>query len=236
MKSLFTLDIGNTNPHVAHFENGELKGVSTFEKFRSTFPPQSLAPKSLVISQVGATPQGLEEYRDKVLPITKREEKQFLGMPLNYEMSLGQDRLYEARFLFEEAQTQHLRLLNINAGTFITLDLITPEGFLGGLIAPGVRTFLDSYQKGAQLPLVAPHKLQRAIDLPSTTEQAIARATGLYLSSLIEVFIEQTGPNKIIFTGGSAQLLSELVSCKLETEQNPHLIHHALYFLGQKSL
>ncbi len=232
-KTVFTLDLGNSNPHVGHFESGRLLEVMTWNEFRKKWPANKLSSQQLIKSQVGNNPEGLEDYLVFCQEVPKLEKLRFLEMPVFYSETLGFDRLYQAYLAYKKfASTGPVAV--IDAGTFITMDLIDSKGFQGGYIFPGLTPFLSSYRQGSQLPALKLDHWQSAENLPQTTEAAILQATQFYLQKIVSGFLDQTSPAKLILTGGAHGLIesalkNEKLLKKVELVSEPHFIHEALF-------
>lgn len=220
---LVTIDNGNTNPSVGFFDDGVLKGVIPLDQYN---PEKG---DFVLISSVGK-PLAIKPSFDLK---TKRIKNQFFDMKINYSETLGDDRLIAGYCLFKKLRPAE-KILLIDAGTFITCDLISEEGFAGGYIFPGVGRFLKIYSDSAQLPLLSrEHLFQGKAELPHSTEEAILRATEIYLKSSLEDVIKKTSPDKIIFTGGSASDIKKIISLEVRSELDLHLIHSALSLIHQ---
>lgn len=217
--SLLTLDLGNTNPHMADFTDGELSSVKKLESLHSLKDLE----KPFVVSSV--TEQLETSFK------SLWQDNSFCQMPLHYEKNqLGLDRLYQAAFIYHAYPNQEVIL--IDAGTFITVDHINETGFLGGYIYPGPQTFLSSYKQGKRLPTLDYLNNNHTVDkLPVTTEQAIRSAALKYIQNLCEGILNEFPNKKIILTGGQSK---SLVSYLSGAEQLSHLIHYSLYFLYQE--
>jgi type III pantothenate kinase len=232
---LYTFDIGNSHPHIGIFEQAQLCEVLSFKEFSKRVPPESLSSACIAPCQVGVLPDGAEKYAQFFLKLPVRQEKSFQSMPVNYAATLGLDRLYEAYFTYQTMLNSAKRVVIIDAGTFITMDLVTSDGLQGGLITPGITAFLQSYRRGALLPelqTLAPH---REGELPQNTMEAISFATRLYLKSSTEAFLEQTRPDLLVMTGGAAPFIEELIDWKGKILSRPHLIHESLAYLAQNN-
>ena len=125
----------------------------------------------------------------------------------------------------------------IDAGTFITCDLVTNDGFQGGYIFPGLNRFLKTYSDSAQLPhLKADQLFKGNEELPHTTDEAILKATEIYVKAVILEVIKKTYPGKVIFAGGSADELKKVLSLKVPADLDRHLVHSALSLIHQSHL
>jgi pantothenate kinase type III len=150
-------------------------------------------------------------------------------MPIHYSETLGEDRLYESYFIFQTIK-QNERVMLLDSGTFLTADLITNEGFMGGYIFPGSRVFLKSYTEGKRLPLI--NSLTVSESLPHSTEEAISMAHEMYLDSILGNLIKKISPSRIVLTGGDCQKLVnkiEKINSTIQLEFDPHLLHQSLH-------
>jgi type III pantothenate kinase len=218
---LQSIDNGNSNPHVGLFDGDELISVTPLKEF--LFDPDlpsiasSVGPRS---NLRGLSFIDLSKYR---------KEDSFLDMPVNYETTLGEDRLHQAYYIFKQ-NTDTLSLL-IDAGTFTTVDFIDSLGFKGGFIFPGIKTQLDSYGKGAQLPVLDNiDNLNLHNSLPDSTNGAISDALKFSQISWLEKILKDYNIDQIYISGGYSNLFNEAIKDifkgKLFHEKN--LIHYAL--------
>ena len=186
MKTIYTIDNGNSHPHVGIFKNETPERVVPLKDFKV-----DAEPFRAIISNVGPKLTFGPEFEEKLLDIKSlRDEKSFLDMPVNYTETLGMDRLCNAYFVFKNELEEGERILLIDAGTFITFDLITRNGFAGGFILPGSKVFLESYNRGENLPTYDKSELKSEIPLPTSTEEAIKNGHNIYLLSVLNTFIE----------------------------------------------
>lgn len=230
---IITIDNGNTNPHV---------GIFLEEKLDSVIPLRNFTKQNddiILISDVGA-PLTISPNIDlKSKRHTKDGQYYFFDMPVHYASTLGDDRLITSFALFSELIIKETILL-IDAGTFITMDIVSEKGFLGGYIFPGLRVFLETYGKGSKLNVLERKKDFNLKDsLPHTTDEAILGAADCYIESVLESTIKKTSPSRIVITGGSSELIKnkiELLNLKVPLEINLHLIHSALFLTYQHHL
>lgn len=216
-KSFFTVDMGNTHPHIGHFEGASLKDVKPFGA-------NDLVPLKAQSNWVSSNVTNYEIPKENRLNHL-RLENSFLDMKVDYSKTLGEDRLYQAYFLHKLFPQEKITL--IDAGTFITVDHIDSEGFKGGFIFPGIRIFLNTYQRGQRLnsDLELPTNLD--ISLPKNTQDAMIEASKSYLRGILETCVEKE--STVILTGGNGKLLAD--SLGLDT-YFPHLIHYSLFFIA----
>jgi pantothenate kinase type III len=223
MKIVWTIDIGNSHPHIGKFVAGKLLKVTPLKK--STFAKNDLVFASVVGSKKTSSKM--------VRPAKKRQQKKFLGMPVDYAMTLGEDRLLCARYLFDLYPKK--KIILIDAGTFTTIDAIDAGGFRGGYILPGQKLLEECYQKGANLKKVKFDYKNKDKDkdgwqknTPQAMSSALKKLTTEFTNSLLKKY-----PNhKIVLTGGNAKYFQSQISQNKILAVEPHLIHHALYHCG----
>jgi len=223
---LYTIDQGNSHPHVGLHIDGQLQRVFELENFS---PDQKSF--DLVASEVGHLFAWEKQFGKT--PVTFRhlfKKHFFLDMPVNYTNTLGQDRLYQSYYLFKKMIHENKFIALVDCGTFITIDLINKKGHQGGWIYPGINTFLDSYTKGARLPRLDSQNLsEQNIDPGHSTEEAILNATTLYLRSIAGNIHEQY---HLFITGGQGEQFTKLnLDHKKSYQLEPHLIHRSLNFI-----
>jgi|GEM_PF-485290 type III pantothenate kinase len=236
-EDFFTFDIGNSHPHVGIFKNGALSETLSWRKFISQHVDKN-TKNSLkgIASIVGAKPEGLKKIEDQLIHVPALKEGRFLDMPVNYTETLGKDRLYQAYKIYKMAlKNPNRNYALIDAGTFITLDLINSDGLQGGHILPGVSTFLASYRKGQDLPALDESTVDTTpVGLPSSTQGAIMGGLKLYLSSCLKEFLESQKIDHCLITGGSSDFILGQFPAKRQyhVEIIPHLIHQSLFELA----
>ncbi len=228
---IITIDNGNSNPHVGIFQDEKKPIIIPLINYKY------LDNDFILISDVGL-PLLVKPSADlKSLRLPTTFGFNFLGMPVHYANTLGDDRLICAYDTFKKMSGPSKTLI-IDSGTFITMDLLDETGFLGGYIFPGVNLFLASYHKGSNLKNFEIKKDFSQIDyLPKTTEEAILGATDIYLVSILESLIKKNSPNKIVLTGGNCVFMKNKIEnlnlSKAPLDMNPHLIHSALFEIAQ---
>lgn len=217
MKTTYTIDNGNSHPHVGIFKGITLERViplkeCLFEEINS----------EIILSSVG---------RDLNLPLQNifdakklRTKSYFIDMPVNYSQTLGIDRLCCAHWIFKNKIKGNEKILLIDAGTFTTFDIVSKAGLEGGFIFPGLQTFLNAYSGGKNLLKLNLNdlNLDENIVLPHSTEEAIGEATKVYFQMTVKVLMDKFNPEIIISTGGEGRFFSS-------TNFIPHLIHQALF-------
>jgi type III pantothenate kinase len=216
---IITIDNGNTNPHVGIFEDEKLSEVIPLANYKNQ--PNDFILMSNVGKQTSFKPSvDLKKYRNK---------NSFFNMPVLYSEKLGDDRLFEAFFVFQKIKKDE-RILILDAGTFLTADLVTEVGFTGGYIFPGSKTFLNSYIAGIHLPQIT--SLDLTEHLPHSTEEAISMAHEMYFDSILENLVKKISPSRIVLTGGDGQMLEvkyKKISSTFQLEFDPHLLHQSMF-------
>ena len=237
MQGLITLDFGNSNPHAGFF----VKNTNSWDFIKSA--PLHLLQDTLIDLNMNAHNSSVVvcEVKSREEEITKLQEQGFLitrvkdywrgqkfsGMPVHYAKSLGEDRLIEAFYCFKKMKSPTLL---IDAGTFVTMDIVSENGFIGGYIIPGLKTYFDCFQKGELLKDV---ELTGSFTerLPQQTNEAMSESY-LAFAALAKELVTQHKLRHIVITGG--QMTTWLgffkdTSNHVVVEGNPHLIHLALH-------
>ena len=228
---IVTIDNGNSHPTVGIFENEKLSYVIELNQY------QTQENDFILISDVGSA-LSIKPSFDLKKKRHSKDHPFFFEMPVHYSDTLGDDRLYLAYSLFKAIPDNSQSVLAIDAGTFITIDLINAKGFQGGFIFPGVDLFLSSYKSGAKLPKLDSKEMS-STTLPHSTEEAILMANNLYIENILESIIKKTSPSKIVITGGSSEFIKnkiEKLNLEVQLETVHHSIHLALFLIFQHHL
>jgi pantothenate kinase type III len=229
MQGLITLDFGNTNPHAGLFRKVDKKWslikVVPFQELALYLDQLKMTPdnSSIVNCEVKAREEELQPLIEQGFLLTRVRDywrgERFAGMKVNYAKSLGEDRLILAHYRYK---TQRVPTLIIDAGTYLTFDIVNEEGFQGGYIIPGEKSYFSSFSQGEQLKDI-PLTLSQNEELPHTTAEAMAGGYKAFASFAREL-IKEHSIGQIITTGGNASHWQ-----KLATQNEPHLIHLALH-------
>lgn len=237
MQGIVTLDFGNSHPNAALFKrNGQqcehLTSVplneldAALEKFQ--FTPDNA---QLVLSEVKPQDDILNSLQQKGYLLTRLKDywrgNRFAGMPVQYAETLGEDRLIQAYGTYRAHKDK--RTLIIDAGTFVTLDLVDESGFRGGYILPGTKAYFESFQQGDQLKSIT---LEADADptLPRDSASAMARSYQAF-AALAHNLVEQYKVNQVFLTGGGASLWEEFFhdhKPSLHVQVTPNLLHSCL--------
>lgn len=230
MQGLITLDFGNSHPHAGLFHKlqnkWELIKVVPWREINLYLDQLGMTPNnsSLVLCEVRPREEELLPLIHQGFLLTRVRDywkgSRFAGMPVHYATSLGEDRLILAHYCYKK---EKVPTLIIDAGTYVTMDIINEAGFQGGYILPGSDAYASSFQRGEQLKevMVAPNFSET---LPKVTGEAMSWSYSAFLSFAREI-ISKHQISKVILTGGK----SSLWSSSLSVHEQPYLIHLALH-------
>lgn len=238
MQGLVTLDFGNTNPHAGLFQKHQndwkLIKVVPWSELTLFLNQLQMTPHNttFVLSEVKEREEELLPYLEQGYLLTRLKDywrgTKFAGMPVSYAKTLGEDRLISGFYLFK---TFKQNVLVIDAGTFVTMDVITTSGFQGGYIIPGMNNYFSLFQKGELLRDV---QLDKTFSegLPKGTTEAM-RDSYLAFAALAQKLIQEQSIEKVVLTGGQGELWKNIFdglhsSVVVQVEQD--LIHLALHY------
>lgn len=238
MQGLVTIDFGNTNPTAGIFQktqgHWDLIKVVKWNELALYLTQFKMDPNNtaFVLSEVKDRENELLPYMQQGYLLTRVKDfwrgNRFAGMPVNYANTLGEDRLIESYFTFKKEKQN---TLIIDAGTFVTMDVITKEGFLGGYIIPGVENYYKTYTQGELLKNIE-LELKFSDLLPQTTQAAMSESYSAF-AFLAKELISKYQIQKVILTGGWGYLWKNFLFTKDESlvvESSPDLIHWALQY------
>ncbi len=238
MQGLVTLDFGNTHATAGIFslDKGDptlIKKVpfSELKLFLSQLK-MSAHNTQIVLSDVKPREEELQPFIQEGFLLTRVKDywrgKKFHGMNVNYAETLGEDRLITAFYAFKKFKTN---TLVIDAGTFVTIDVVTTQGFEGGFIVPGAENYLGTYQKGENLRNFDLKPIAIGA-LPHDTPTAMAGSYSAF-AALVRELTREHQIQKVLITGGGSSLwekqLGDLQAPPV-VEIHPDLIHSALHY------
>ena len=207
MVKALCFDIGNTRIRYGLFGNDKL-----MEKGEGVPDPDLLER----VNYIAYTSVSSRNYEKVSRIFQKKRNVLHLSattqniLKINYTnpLTLGDDRVANALFIFFKFRNG----LIIDAGTFITFDLVRDNVHYPLAIIPGIYLLKEIYKRGDNLKKFTP-EIGR-IALPRSTSEAIA--SGLYSilrGSFSEILSLLSGPpDKIILTGGDAHILKDIIS------------------------
>ena len=237
MQGLITIDFGNTNPHAGLFQKHQewqLIKVVPFKELSLYLDQLQMTPdnSSLVVCEVKAREEELEPLQHQGFFLTRVKEywrgTKFAGMPVNYANTLGEDRLIQAFYAFKKIKGN---ILLIDAGTFLTMDVITTSGFQGGYIIPGIETYLSTFEKGEQLKTIGLDQ-NITLALPQTTSEAMRDSYSAF-AALAQKLIQEHKVQTVLITGGKYALWKKIfddLALSVSVQSDPNLIHSSLHF------
>jgi pantothenate kinase type III len=238
MQGLITIDFGNTNPHAGLFQKHQnewkLIKVCPWGELQLYLKQLEMTPNnsSMVLAEVKAREDELTILQNQGFLITRVKDywrgTKFAGMPVNYAKTLGEDRLIQAFYSFKKFQENTLL---IDAGTFVTMDVITKSGFEGGYIIPGINNYFEVFKKGEQLKELV---IDQAVSpgLPHGTAEAM-RDSYFAFAALAQKLISEHNIQKIQITGGQSELwkhISKELKLSVVVQEEVNLIHLALQY------
>jgi pantothenate kinase type III len=238
MQGLITLDFGNTNPHAGFFVKSHNKWsflkATPLHEFHNNLDAHRLNAhnSSIVLCEVKSRENEMTRLRDQGFLVTRVKDywrgNAFSGMPVHYSRTLGEDRLIEAFYCFKKMKSPTLL---IDAGTYVTMDVITESGFMGGYIIPGLQTYFECFKSGELLKDV-PLNESFSDNLPQLTSQAMTESYTAFVAFARKLVIQHKLKN-ILITGGLMPLWLDFLKGKMVeavVEGHPHLIHFALHY------
>ncbi len=212
MKSVFTINIGNTHTQYAECIEGRIHKTesSPTDSVSTDIIPDgmpsaiaSVVPeKNAVFSEVGSF---FISYKNKT-PVDFSQ--------IDYK-SMGADRIANAVALAKFAK---LPALCLDCGTAITIEVVDENLKLaGGIIAPGRKLWRKSLNDyTALLPLIQTYSNKCPNALATTTETAITAGCDIgilgMVEGLINKFRNELGPCQVIATGGDADFFVSNIS------------------------
>lgn len=238
MQGLVTLDFGNTNPTAALFQKhfGEWKLIKScpINELNLFLKDLEMEPgnTSMVLSQVRERKEELNQLREQGYLITELKEywrgERFAGMPVNYAQTLGQDRLIQAFYIYKKIKKNCLLL---DAGTFLTLDVVTQQGFRGGYIVPGIKNYMQAFTQGELLKDTDLSGEVQSV-LPTKTSEAM-RDSYIAFYYLALKLIEDYQIEHVVLTGGGCDFWKKIFEgqkLKIEMDTNKNFIHESLLY------
>ena len=222
------IDAGNSRIKVALFERSRMVEFIRMAHWDLIKISRMLASapflESGILSAVREVPAEIMElvrHRLHPLHILAPDMPLPIGMEYKTPETLGKDRIAAAVGAWDRFRDSNL--LVIDAGTALTMDLVSEEGrFLGGNISPGMRMrFKALHEYTRQLPLVEP--LDEVPIIGKTTEEAIRagviRGMVYEVDNYINSLKNKYNGLRVIITGGDAQRLMKKLKNTIFVDQ-----------------
>jgi len=225
---LFCVDIGNTSAHCGLLENGVVMKTEDLPTGLLREQPGKLEPllhawkpwESLVFSSVAPAASGaftgwMEQHFPEIrlFPFHKGTLPDGFGIDYPRPEEIGGDRLANSCAAFFRYGTP---AIVVGMGTATALDVVTPQGYAGGIIAPGLALMADYlHEKTALLPRLDRFDLEAPGAWGKSTEEAMKIGARFGYEGLILSLIKRVQPELerltgaspvIILTGGNAFL------------------------------
>jgi type III pantothenate kinase len=229
------LDIGNTNIKSALFAGNQLVDLTTHSSTdeavefinKTSFNEAAICSVNPAVQKIISS-----KISVKGVSIFEANIQQKFNLTIKYETSstLGMDRVCSAVSALELATNQKIIsenqfLITIDFGTATTINVVSPNReFIGGLIAPGVNTMLNSLnEKTAQLPLPNLESYQGLIghSTNSSLISGVLTATiGMIKETVRQLKDDSNQKPPVIFvTGGNSKFVLAQLNYKVIFEE-----------------
>ncbi len=228
------VDIGNTRIKLGFFQRGVLTTRVVWENWNFSVLENFMTnqnPKNVILCNVGreipAEVQLLLRSRSLFIELNADTPLPIKNAYRTPE-TLGKDRLAAVVGAFDMFPNQNC--LVIDAGTCITLDVLSNEGvFLGGNITPGLEMRLRAmHYFTANLPLLKPSETEYRLGY--STESAMRNGAQWGATLEIQGFIDwcsaEFGEINVILTGGDADFFVKNLKSRIFA--NPNLVLQGL--------
>lgn len=232
---ILTVDIGNTAVKGSVFEEGTLLGSVVFEGR----DPMALAPLVRECSPQGAVcccvAEDATSFAGEIGKMTGTDTLVLThGTPLPITLryatprTLGLDRVAAAA----GAALEGGHIMVVDAGTAVTIDLVSGSVFLGGNISPGLRLrFRSLHSFTSRLPLVGPEgDIPRfGSDTATAIRAGVVRGMVAEIAAAYNDALPQCPGLRLLLTGGDAPFLLPLLAERgLSPEPAPELVGRGL--------
>ena len=228
---LLNLDIGNTNIKSALFDDDSLIEFLIYPDVDKAL--DYLKNKTFTEAAICS----VNPSREKILStliysegirLFKASIHHKSNLKLNYKTpdTLGMDRICSAAGAYDFVLKNNIKLkdryiLTIDFGTATTINIVSPENnFIGGLIAPGIRTMMKSLNKEtAQLPIPELDSFEGFIGdstNASIISGVVTATIGMINETVYHLKEVSSGTEPVIFaTGGNAKIIMPKLKHKI---------------------
>lgn len=234
---LLAIDIGNTNIKYGVFDKDSLKAsfrVSsrlnrTADEYGAVLlnllSSEKITVKDIdgiivssVIPSLNYTIRHMCEFFFNVTPLfVGHGIKTGLNVKADHPKEVGADRIVNSVAAWRKYGKNGEPLVVIDFGTATTFNILTDATFIGGVIAPGIKTSLESLVSGtAQLPMIelkAP-KTVIARDTETNMQAGIIFGFAGLVEKIVEKIKSELGVDciKVVATGGMGEVIAKEVS------------------------
>ena len=221
-QQLYTIDAGNSSIKIARFENGMLCSLDTSDEKEGFQLDQES-----IFSSVRNEPIIINSKKESIDSSQLFRDGFYIDMPVKYAKTLGNDRVVAAYEVFHQLDTLEKALV-IDAGTFITLDVVTSKGFEGGYIVPGIELLASVYAQGKNLhpPKNLTYKKEK---LPTCTDDSMGAGASGLIASFIQELIHNHGLSTVYLAGGSGKIVKDFIPTDVKFIDEPNLVHLGLF-------
>jgi type III pantothenate kinase len=216
-------DIGNTTSRLALYEGRQKISVKRIDGINLAGLESILTSNKIeraIVSSVIQLPEFVLDMLNRSIPsLHILSHKTNLPFKTEYETpwTLGTDRIAAIAGAYRLFPGKNV--LVIDAGTAITIDLLSGKTFKGGNISPGISMrFRALNQFTARLPLIT-HAQEYSFPGRNTRDAITGGViTGVIyeINEYIRTFEEKHPGIKVIFTGGDGRMLREKVNYPAE--------------------
>lgn len=217
METHYIIDSGNTNLKVSEFSpTGEIKKKYYISSLDDLNINESSKALFCSVNEI------LNNEQPNIIDFNTI--KNSLDFKTDYSKTLGNDRMalvYGISKLFNDDT-----FVAVDAGSFITIDIVNDGKHRGGFIYPGLQTFLKSYDlHGKNLPKLESIEMATK-SIATNTDEAIAIAASFYIESVKKHILSFEIEN-IYLTGGDLELF-EIGSAKKDKDLLEKALHSIL--------
>lgn len=208
------IDTGNSTTKMAIFYQGAFQQNISLDQ-AVTLPLNTFA--------LGASVSGLwPELPFPIYNVAQHFQSSFFfDMAVDYSETIGIDRLCFAYHIFKKYSSPEPVMI-IDSGTFTTIDLLGPQGLMGGYIFPGIKLLEKTFHSGHLLgPLFKSSPSPRQ-EIPHNSLNAMNSAIfNMYLGAIKEIMGLQK-ISRIFYTGGETSYLENILSTIPVDTKNIH--------------
>lgn len=249
-RTSLALDVGNTRTKLAVFEGSELVRKEVWDSLTLEALSElayNHRVEKIILSSVAHVAEEITAFLKSRFFFLELGTQTPLPIEIHYRTpaTLGRDRIAAAAGAHALYPGEHC--LVVDAGTCITLDLLTAQGhYLGGNIAPGIGMRLRAMHRfTAKLPLLVDEGFSPARSIghlgqPIGESTESAMLNGAALGALLEVegFAGLCGQRfeglKLLLTGGDADFFA--MNAKTKIFAHPNLVLIGLHKILQHNV
>ena len=202
------IDQGNTQTKLALFQQKKMLKKIIFNQNNQLYDLESQAD-AVILSSVGDVSSILKVLKKNYIKLEKNTPLPIVNLYESPE-TLGNDRI--AAVVGAAKQFPKSNVLVIDAGTCITFDILTLEGYQGGSISPGIHMrFQALHQQTERLPLVDLGVEASIIgkNTVQSIQSGVINGVLAEVDGMIDRYKSQFSDLKVLLTGGDFQLFDK---------------------------